>query len=135
MELALSAQTVGSVSIALMDGARVQKKSDVDAAPDQFLKAIAETLGAWGVPLSSFTRIVVVVGPGSFTSCRVITTIANAIGFTQTIPVVGVENPDHRPLDELSIPEDASAFAVPSYDRPPNITKPHSTRMGINRVE
>lgn len=96
--------------------------------PEHFLSALDAFMQERAVSWKQLERVVVVVGPGSFTSTRVIVTIANGIAFAQTIPVLGVENPTHAPLQTLiensvwQNIESPDTFASPVYDRPPNIT-------------
>lgn len=128
MRLALLAQDIHVLNLALVADHQVKKITECFVAPEQYLKTIDDRMCEWGIGLSELSGVVVVTGPGSFTSCRVITTIANTIGYTQGIPVTGMENPAGLSLEELlgseAIVQDSGAFALPMYGRPPNITYP-----------
>ncbi|MFA4845410.1 MAG: hypothetical protein WC654_02540 [Patescibacteria group bacterium] len=122
------AQNIDSLMIATVESGEVKKKRELKVLPEQYLKAIHQVFSEWGIALTQVSGVMVVTGPGSFTSCRVITTIANTIGFTQSIPVTGIENPLHFSLERLIHTNDftqiGQSFVKPSYDRPANITRP-----------
>ena len=127
MILFLRAQDIGSFEAAVDDRGRVISGS-LSVPPERLLVSLRGLLEEWGVDGKSLERVVVVTGPGSFTSTRMIVTIANAIAFAENIPVLGLPNSERLSLVELiregrwqTIKAD-SPFASPLYDRPPNIT-------------
>ncbi len=128
MELAILAQNIDSLSLALVVQGNILHQRMVSGSPEQYLKLIDETLHEWGTVLSELSGVFIVTGPGSFTSSRVSTTIANTLAFALSIPVTAVENPDHLSLEELlrstTIDRVTAPFALPSYNRPANITYP-----------
>ena len=129
--LALSGQDIRMVEIAWMEDGRVQETRSVATPPEGYLAALEETLGQWKRDPRTIETVAVVRGPGSFTSCRVATVIANAFAFARSVPLVPLENPDRLPLNDLlsfvppspSHPSSPSnPFVAPLYDRPPHIT-------------
>mgnify|MGYP001609649480 CR=1 FL=1 len=127
MELAILAQNIHTLSLALVEDCQVKKMVEVPVPPEQYLSAIDQTLREWGAELKELSKVVVVTGPGSFTASRVSTTIANTIGFVQGISVAGIENPGNLSLGELlssgRVNQDSVPFTLPTYSRPPNITQ------------
>jgi tRNA threonylcarbamoyl adenosine modification protein YeaZ len=77
--------------------------------------------------------IVVVIGPGAFTSLRIAVVVANTLGFCLHIPLVGLIN-DHnlndQKLADLGIQKMKFAkpgiYLQPFYNYEPNITRPKS---------
>jgi tRNA threonylcarbamoyladenosine biosynthesis protein TsaB len=69
--------------------------------------------------------IIVFSGSGSFTGLRIGATVANALAYSQNIPVVAGEGDDWlaQGLQKLSAAE-VGKYVIPTYDREPNITKP-----------
>ncbi len=139
MELAILAQEIDSLTLALVEGQTVLKQNDSSVSPEQYLKTVDEVLRTWKITVYDLAGVIVVTGPGSFTASRVSTTIANTIGFTCGIPVTGIENPSHLSLEELlaslAVIENPLAFALPSYRLPPNITQPRSILRGDKLME
>jgi tRNA threonylcarbamoyladenosine biosynthesis protein TsaB len=129
MMLFLSAQDIHRLEAAIVGDDRLLHEASVAAPPEQFLASLNALMAGWGVEWKEVERVMVVTGPGSFTSTRLIITIANGIAFGENVPVVGVENPSREPLVELIRRNEwkqaatQSAFAIPVYDRPPNITQ------------
>lgn len=85
------------------------------------------------VKLSDSKGMVVVSGPGSFTSVRLGVVVANALGFSLNIPVVGVKTTEFKATEGLiSLGVDKlkkakkGAIVSPFYGKPPNITKAKS---------
>jgi tRNA threonylcarbamoyladenosine biosynthesis protein TsaB len=77
------------------------------------------------------TGIVVNAGPGSFTGLRIGLSVANAIAYSEDIPIVGVANetdPEKLLQKGLAVLKSRSASfegaIVPFYGAEPNITKP-----------
>ncbi|MBI5793472.1 hypothetical protein HZA87_00065 [Candidatus Uhrbacteria bacterium] len=135
MELAILAQNMDSLTLAIVENHKIVRERVACILPEQYLKTIHETMHRWEVPLGELTGVLVVTGPGSFTASRVSTTIANAIAFARSLPIRGIENPKRLSLKELlySMPiQDPAAFALPTYNRPPNITKPRLADVGIS---
>ncbi|MBP9827504.1 tRNA (adenosine(37)-N6)-threonylcarbamoyltransferase complex dimerization subunit type 1 TsaB [Candidatus Saccharibacteria bacterium] len=69
--------------------------------------------------------IIVFSGAGSFTGLRIGATVANALAYAHSIPVVAGEGTEWI-ADGLTKLKSAESghFVVPTYDREPNITKP-----------
>ncbi len=126
--LLISGQDIRSLSLGLVREGRLLEERTVFAPPERYLSEIVAALGDWNVRVEDFDAIAVVTGPGSFTSSRISTTIANALAFAKGIPVFGIENPERKELRELATTVGnakfpaADQFAIPTYDRPPHIT-------------
>jgi len=135
MHLILSAQDIRSITFGVFDGEGVHSVTEVASSPEGYFPALDVFLSEQSLPLKNLEGVIVVTGPGSFTASRVSTTIANSIAFTQSIPVVGLENPERLDLPTLLQWKlfEGVDYVIPSYDRPPLITK-SKPKMGINSV-
>jgi tRNA A37 threonylcarbamoyladenosine modification protein TsaB len=124
MRLLLKAQDIASITYGLVASEELVQEETVMAQPEGYLAVLDGVLSKWQIGLDDLKGILVVTGPGSFTASRVSTTIANTLGFTLNIAVVGVENSSHLPLRELleQKPKPATPFVFPTYDQPPLIT-------------
>jgi hypothetical protein len=126
--LLVCGQDIRSLSLGLVVDGRLERESLAAVPPERYLACVAETLAEWNTDVSDLGAVAVVSGPGSFTSSRVSTTIANAIAFARNIPVVAVENPERGDMRslvaaiDLSVAPVSGRFAVPVYDRPPHVT-------------
>ncbi len=123
MKLAISSQDISILEVGVIDNDRFVYYKQFDVSPEQHLKSIANALETYGVSPEDLETVFVVTGPGSFTASRVSTTIANSIGFTKQVPIVGIENPERRSLEDL-LPEflktntKGNGFVQAMYNRP-----------------
>ncbi len=129
MLLAMLAQDLSTISLAIFENGNVERQKDVAAAPERYLQSLDETLRSWKVSLHQLEGVIVVIGSGSFTSSRVSTTMANALAFTHRWPLFALENRARLPLAELLesfVPsaEKSVSFAFPAYDGEAHITHP-----------
>lgn len=130
MTLVVSAQDIRGISLGLVEDGVLRQSSDVVTRPEEYLQVLDDTLRSWGISLESIDSIVVVSGPGSFTSTRVSTTLVNGLAFAKSVPIISLENPDRLSLTSLVTSQayrDAApvtGYATPKYDRPPMITLP-----------
>ena len=128
MILLVCGQDIRSLSVGLIQNGVLHQEVHFVASPERYLERVVETLSEWHVSAGDLGAVAVVTGPGSFTSSRVSTTIANGIAFAKGIPVLAIENFDRLNLRELSERTDFAKlpsvdhYAVPVYDRPPHIT-------------
>jgi len=130
MILFLAAQDISRMEAGLLDSdGRLLSFQEFNVSPEKYLATVAEFLNNHSTLLEVLKKIIVVSGPGSFTSTRIIVTIANALSFAKQIPVVGVENSARqdgeeliRTLGEVWAKQKVEGFATPVYDRPPHIT-------------
>jgi len=129
--LFLSSQHIHRIEIGMLSkNGELEEQVFVSCPPENFLGTLNTLLSAWGKAWHDFDRVIVVTGPGSFTSTRGIVAIANSIGFTQSIPVVGIENPDEKTLSEMvsedvwvkNVLDSSDLFANVAYGRGPGIT-------------
>ncbi len=126
MYLFLSSQDLKTLDLCLLDQSVIHIQAHLETTPESFLFSLDEQLTQWGTNLSQMQGVVVVSGPGSFTSSRLSVTIANAIAFRYTLPILAIANPERLPIETLVQTIDFSqlshSFAQPVYDRPPFIT-------------
>ncbi len=125
MTLVISAQDIQSATFGLVKDQALFCEESFAIPPEQYLSSLDTFLRAQNVAPGDITSVFVVNGPGSFTASRVSVVLANTVAFVQNCPVRTIANPDRMPLSELvlsflNLPD--QVFAVPSYDRPPNIT-------------
>lgn len=126
--LCVSAQDLKEIFFGIWKDGRFIMEIVVSVPPEEYLLALDETLKEWKMSLDDIDAVMVVTGPGSFTSSRVSVVIANTIVFAREIRIFGVENPRRLCLSELAKTVDwiarfsSSRYTVPVYDRPPYIT-------------
>lgn len=126
--LCVSAQDLKEIFFGIWKDGRLMMETTVFVSPEEYLLALDGTLKEWRMSLDDIDAVMVVTGPGSFTSSRVSIVMANAIVFACEIRIFGVENPRRLCLSELAKTIDWTArfpvgrYAVPVYDRPPHIT-------------
>jgi hypothetical protein len=123
MKLFISAQDITSISFGQVESGRVQEVHTVVTHPEGYLVALQKTLEQWDSSPQQIQAIYVVTGPGSFTASRVSTTIANALAFSQGIPLIACQNPGYLPLQSFELPMDEGrSYTTPTYGRPPGVT-------------
>jgi len=98
---------------------------------EKLLSLIDKLLKQNKVMPGDLTGIIVISGPGGFTSIRSGVVVANTLGFTLGIPVAGAPRLDSSSMRELiKIGLDrlekvkGGSIVLPFYGREPNITKP-----------
>lgn len=101
MLLFLMAQDIHSITFGSIDETIIKDIQTVQTPPERYLKCLAEWLDHTSVRLKNVDGIVAVLGPGSFTSCRMSLMIANTIAFTQQISIIPLENPKRLVAEEL----------------------------------
>lgn len=130
MTLFLSAQDIKFLEVGLLEeNGRLFSFQKIETTPEKFLFKLSEFLAAEGVSLEEIKKIIVVSGPGSFTSTRLTVTIANAWAFAKNLPILSVPNPERKSGEDLAAEQskdwllkNPKDFVVPIYDRPPFIT-------------
>ncbi|MEI7818695.1 MAG: hypothetical protein WCI47_01105 [bacterium] len=77
------------------------------------------------ISTKDLTGIIVFTGAGSFTGLRIGATVANALAYSHSLPVVAGEGEDwvHDGFGKLHQAK-IGDYVIPTYDREPNITKP-----------
>lgn len=98
---------------------------------EKLLPGIEKILKKNKINIEKLTGIVVVKGPGGFTSIRIGVTTANALAYALNKPVVGLKSDENLSLKELAVRgikllknNGFQSLIVPFYGREPNITKP-----------
>ncbi len=91
-----------------------------------FLQAIIALLAKHQYQLTDVAAIVAYKGPGSFTGLRIGLSVANALAYSQVIPIVGVEGEDQWLERGLQLVADGHnhRIVLPAYGAPPHITQP-----------
>jgi len=118
-----------SFEIALFDKDFVIKKKRVQSHrkhSEKLLKSIEQILSSKKAQLKDVQGIMVVRGPGSFTSLRIGITTANALAFGLNIPVKGVDKVENLNIITSSIDNIFKSknkiIVIPEYGREPHIT-------------
>lgn len=95
---------------------------------EKLLVGIEEILKKEKIKISQLKGIVVVKGPGGFTSLRIGVAVANALGYASAIPVAGVMADEFFSVEDLitlSLTKIKKAKkgspVLPEYGREPNI--------------
>jgi tRNA threonylcarbamoyl adenosine modification protein YeaZ len=123
-----------NILVALIDNQKIKAKQESKSEYrqiEELLPLIAKLLKSNKVKLEDLSGIIVVVGPGGFTSIRIGVVTANILSFALNIPVVGVKKEVEHDLADLV--EEGLAklkkaktgeIVMPFYDKEPNITTP-----------
>jgi len=136
MILFLAAQDISRMEAGLLNSeGRLISFQNFSVPPERYLVTVNQFLIDNSVSLESLKKIVVVSGPGSFTSTRIIVTIANSLAFTKSLPIIGVENSTKQCSEDIIrefglfwAEQKTTEFVSPVYDRPPHITIKRSER-------
>ena len=126
MYLFVSPRDISYVVFGLFSHGKIEKETRVESRPEEILGHITAFLTKAYLRPEDLKGLIVVTGPGSFTSLRAGVAIINTFAFVEDLPVIGVENPDDLPLEELLSKTDLSntkPFTLPEYGREPNITQ------------
>lgn len=98
---------------------------------EKLLPAIDSLLRQKLIKLDEIKGIIVVLGPGGFTSLRIGVITANTLAYGLNIPVVGLKLNEFKNIDELAKKgvlklkkAKPGSIVVPFYGREPNITRP-----------
>lgn len=130
MILFLAAQDISHMEAGLLDSeGRLLSFQEFSVTPEDYLATLAQFFVDHLISPEALEKIIVVAGPGSFTSSRIIVTIANALAFAKRLPIIGVVNVVHQNGEEmiresglLWVKQETEGFVTPVYDRPPHIT-------------
>lgn len=111
----------------LIDKIEDQKQA---ARPRRILNLLDKLLKKNRLKTESLRGVVVVNGPGSFTSIRLSLALANTLSYLLKIPAVGVGLDEFKTLDELIKigqgrlrKKRELGLVLPHYGKKPNITK------------
>jgi len=118
-----------SFDIALIDKERIIKKKTVQSYrkhSEKLLKSIEQILLSQKASLKDLKGIIVVRGPGSFTSLRIGVATANALAFGLGISIVGVDK--DKGLDKIvssieKLFQRKPSIVIPKYGKEPHITE------------
>ena len=134
MMLFLCAQDLHELQIGILKNTQVVEMKTCVVSPEEYLFQIDTFLKTHTYSLEQLEGLCVVTGPGSFTSTRVILTIANTLRFVYNIPMYYLTNPEYlEPRELLRRSGIGSAvaegdYATTYYDRPPHITQPRGDK-------
>jgi tRNA threonylcarbamoyladenosine biosynthesis protein TsaB len=86
---------------------------------------IEEILNKSSISYDSLTGVVVFKGPGSFTGLRIGMSVANALAYAQSVPIVAAQGKDwlKKGLNDLSRGKNDKT-AIPEYGAPARTTRP-----------
>ena len=91
---------------------------------DDLLQVIQDLCANKEVSMQDLQGVVVYEGPGSYTGLRIGISVANAIGYSSNIPVVGVTGDDWIGEGRSKLSEQQSFSPVtPQYGGDPHITQ------------
>ena len=91
---------------------------------DTLLGQISGLVESAGINLKSIEGLIIFTGEGSFTGLRIGTTVANALAYGLTIPIVSAESDNWIVLGLEKLENQQSGkYVVPKYSSEPNITK------------
>jgi len=118
-----------SFDIALFDKENVIKKKTVQSHrkhSEKLLKSIEQILSSKKSSLKNIQGIIVVRGPGSFTSLRIGIATANALAFGLGVSIAGVGK--HEDLDKIvssieKLFQRKPSIVIPKYGKEPHITE------------
>jgi tRNA A37 threonylcarbamoyladenosine modification protein TsaB len=103
---------------------------------EKLLIIVDKLLRAHKLKVKNLHGVVVVVGPGGFSSVRLGIILANTLGYSLDIPVVGLVATDFENLEKLAKSgfrkiKNKKSFnmAQPFYGGEPNITKPKKLKV------
>jgi tRNA threonylcarbamoyladenosine biosynthesis protein TsaB len=86
---------------------------------------IKNILNKSSISLSELQGIAVYKGPGSFTGLRIGMSVANALAYSQAIPIVAKGGSDWAEESiKVLLKGQNDKVAVPEYGAPPRVTKP-----------
>lgn len=90
---------------------------------DELLPEIERLLTSNKHTINDLTGIIIFTGVGSFTGLRIGTTIANALAYSQNIPIVEAQGEGWIKLGLLELTTaKIGSYVVPKYSSEPNIT-------------
>lgn len=88
-------------------------------------KKLAEALKQAGKKLGDIGGVVAFQGPGSFTGLRIGLTVANALAYAQSIPIVATQTDDWIMMGIVKLQNgESDKIALPEYGGEANVTKP-----------
>jgi tRNA threonylcarbamoyl adenosine modification protein YeaZ len=133
MILFINTSEAEQATLMLDDGRRVMEHSFATGfnRTDTLLKHINIFLTKRKIKAKDLKRIVVVTGPGPFTSLRIGVVVANTLGYALNIKVAGIKATEFKSNDMLVKKGKVRlaklrSFQIiePFYGKAPNITKP-----------
>lgn len=108
---------------------KVKKFSGGFNCSEKLLTGIDSLLKKIKADASQLKVVAVVIGPGGFTSVRIGVAVANALGYSLNLPIIGLRAGDFSNNNELvekvfleSKTSKRGKLVLPYYDRKPNIT-------------
>lgn len=129
MYLYLNTSLSTRIVLALINNqGKILKFKKIKAFYQQSEKLLSE-INKLVVKIKNLKGIIVVVGPGSFTSLRVGLTTANTLAWSLKLPLTGIENKNNSEDKELIkinfrkiLKQTAFKQVLPQYGQKPNIT-------------
>lgn len=107
---------------------KISEQADYKVS-ERLLAAFARLLQSNKISLNQINYLLVVCGPGAFTSIRIAVAVANTLAYSLQIPVIGIINKEqltNQQLIKAASPKlkkaKAGKYISPFYDQEPNIT-------------
>lgn len=93
---------------------------------NQLLSAIQSSLNSYSRSMADIKGVIIYEGPGSYTGLRISISVANSIGYSNKIPVVGVSGVDwiEHGLQQLKSVNTFIKPVFPQYGGEVHTTKP-----------
>ncbi|MDZ7798205.1 MAG: tRNA (adenosine(37)-N6)-threonylcarbamoyltransferase complex dimerization subunit type 1 TsaB [Patescibacteria group bacterium] len=131
MNLIINTANRNKIIVAIGDNKNIIKESLETSfhESEKLIPLIKKVLKKAKKQLKKIKKIIVVTGPGPFTSLRIGIGVANALALSLNIAVVGFKKDEFKSIKDLIKKSEnkklkKNNFVKPFYDKKPNITKP-----------
>jgi len=129
MNLIINTANRDKLIVAIGDNKNIIEKSLETSfhESEKLLPLIEKVLKKAKKKLKDIKKIIVVTGPGPFTSLRIGIAVANALSLSLEIPVIGFKVDEFKSIKDLirqGEQKRGDDFVKPYYNKKPNITKP-----------
>ena len=129
MNLIINTTNRNEIIVALGDNENIFEESLKTSfhESEKLLPLIEKVLKKAKKDLKEIEKIIVITGPGPFTSLRIGIAVANALALSLKIPVVGFKADEFKSIKDLirqGEQKRGDNFVKPYYNKKPNITKP-----------
>ncbi len=132
MILVINTAEKGKIIIGLKEKGRIfwQEQKIQYHESEKLLAGVDKFLKSKKGQLNDLKGIMVVIGPGGFTSLRVGVIIANTLAFALKIPVAGFKQTEFKNKKDLvkkgikKLKNSKGRMVLPFYGKEPHITKP-----------
>lgn len=111
--------------IYVLDGSNIVKQKKWDSGRELSKNLLSEIEKIVDEDFDELEGVIAFVGPGSFTGLRIGISVANALAYAKSLPIVGENGEDwlNKGAKRLSLNEN-DKIITPEYGGEANITKP-----------